>query len=186
MKMGIRSAERFRFSAERSLAFLRAETPSVAPAGSATGRHLIKLKQSIESFINASTDTTTGSESKASSASSSEVRGGRKQKRLRLVLPGAVQQLASSALFRSRSNNTDEGSGDEESSTGPAGAASAAAGEAEQAAAVSRCMRQLRVPSTYRYALRQNIALVVGRETLGRVAETWDRLERALMAGQRQ
>ena len=97
-----------------------------------------------------------------------------------------MQQLASSALFRSRSNNTDEGSGDEESSTGPAGAASAAAGEAEQAAAVSRCMRQLRVPSTYRYALRQNIALVVGRETLGRVAETWDRMERALMAGQRQ
>ena len=114
------------------------------------------------------------------------MRGSRKQKRLRLVLPGAVQQLASSALFRSRSNNTDdtdEGSGDEESSTG---AASSAAGEAEQAAAVSRCMRQLRVPSTYRYALRQNIALVVGRETLGRVAETWDRLERALMAGQRQ
>ena len=185
MKMGIRSAERFRFSAERSLAFLRAETPSVAPAGSATGRHLIKLKQSIESFINASTDTTTGSESKASSASSSEVRGGRKQKRLRLVLPGAVQQLASSALFRSRSNNTDEGSGDEEPSTGTAGA-SFSAGEAEQAAAVSRCIRQLRVPSTYRYALRQNIALVVGRETLGRVAETWDRLERALMAGQRQ
>ena len=96
-----------------------------------------------------------------------------------------MQQLASSALFRSRSNNNgnnDEGSGDEESSTG----AAAAAGEAEQAAAVSRCMRQLRVPSTYRYALRQNIALVVGRETLGRVAETWDRLERALMAGQRQ
>ena len=163
------------------------------------GKQVIKLKQTIESIMNggaaSQTTSTAASDRGGSAVSTSRRSAGRRvtgrRRRERLVLPNAVESLASSSLFRealetfSDSDSSDEEADRTELTETVRSSSREQSLDEVRRMSVDQCMRHLRVPSGHRYAWGRDVALVVGRDVIHGVAEAWERIERKLMVTER-
>ena len=148
---------------------------------------MLKLRHTIESIINGSPSSSSATTTTSKSPRSAGRRIKGRRRRERLVLPSAIEALASSSLFQEKEHDADATetlvalSDPLESSS-----QSERLEEDRKAAAVDRCMLHLRVfPGGHRYARGRDVALVVGRDVIHGVADSWERLERVLMSAER-